>query len=241
MAESDGDSVGTGGPASGAGLVGGILSGVQGLYQPFINYNWASNAGNQAFDLQRWWSVNAPSLAVKGLMKAGLNPILALTKGMGSGGASTPVPYASFDGDSDVIGRAVSSAKGVSSLSSQLSILRDQAEIAGYQKEQERSNVFRSFAETATAEANAKIAEANRDISNATKDAAITSAKAGAVQDVTLSESMINQLTLQRAQLSSAKQLAEFDASPEGQLLLKAQRVISPAAGLVPVVRELRR
>lgn len=218
-----GDGDNTGGPASGAGLIGGLVSGVQGLYQPFINQNWASNAGNQAFDLQRWWAVNAASLAVKGLRKAGLNPILAATRGP-SGVESTPVPYASMDPSGDVVGRAVSSAMALSSAKSNLAILRNQAQISEFQKEQERHGVFTAIAGSHEADARAKMAEANRDIVNATKDASITSAKQGAEQAVTTSDSLRTQLELLRAQQPSARALEEFDASPEGQALIKMKR-----------------
>lgn len=200
--------------AYGAGMAGGLIGG---LYQPFISQHWAANAGNQQFDLDRWWAVNQASLAVKGLRKAGLNPLLAVLRGDVSGGAQTGVPYASFDSDSDIVGRAVSSARAAASVRGQLDILREQVE-------QEKSRTFGVFAETARSEAEAKIAEANRDIANATKDALITSAKQGADQSVTTSDSLRAALEIQRAQLPSAKAQAEFDASPAGQMLIKAKR-----------------
>lgn len=220
-----------GGWAAGAG--GGLIGGLTSFYQPFISQNWASNAGNQAFDLQRWWAVNSPSLAVKGLLKAGLNPVLALSKGMGSGGASTPVPHASFDADGDAIGRGVSSARAAGSLRDQLAILRNESMSSGFRMEQERSNVFRAAAEARGAESQAAIAEANREIVDASKAASITSAQQGALQAETTTQQLRVQLELLRSQQPSADALRAFDASEEGQLLIKMRRGVD----LAPKIR----
>lgn len=222
----------------GAGMAGGLIGG---LYQPFISQHWAANAGNQQFDLDRWWAVNQASLAVKGLRKAGINPLLAVTKGMPSGGGDTGVPYASFDSDGDVIGRGVSSGKAAASVRDQLGILRDQRAILSNDREASHSRVLEQFANTNRAEAEAKISEANRDIVNATKDASISSAKSGAGQQASLDEQLRLDLTLQRAQLNSGKAMADFDASPAGLTLQRLNRASAAAQGVLPVIREIRR
>lgn len=200
--------------ATGGGLIGGLTS----FYQPFISQNWAANASRRDWHRQKWLIVNSPSLQVKGLRKAGLNPILAANSGLG-GGVNNPAggQFASFDADGHAISQGISTALDAMQARENLKILREHAKQEGFRTEQERENVFINQANSAKAAAEAKIAERNRDVLNETKDTEIGMRKADLGK-------LHQELELQRAKLPNAKAQAEFDSSTAGQTLIYLRR-----------------
>lgn len=214
---------------SGAGLIGGLTA----FYQPFISQHWAQSSSSRAYKRAVNMYKHRYQWATEDLKKAGLNPALAYTQGVAGSMAAPVAAHAEYDVDGDAIGRAMSSAESAFGARSRLKMLRDAETIRGNEVEQSRHETFRVMADSHRAESEAKIAEMNRDILEATKESAVTSAKQSADQSVQLTDQMRLNLELQRAQLPSAKAMAEWDASPAGQLLLKAGRITGPASGLV--------
>lgn len=225
---------------TGGGLIGGLTS----FYQPFISQHWAANANREAWHRQLYMAKHGYQFAVKDLMKAGLNPALAYTKGAADTGNVQQQQVPNFDSDGDIVGRAISSGRQGSEYQQRLQLMREELE-------QTRQATKRSHSETETAAANAReadaravIAAADRDIAVQTKDMTVSNAAQGNLQTRGLTQQMMMDLELQRSQLPSAKAMAEFDASPAGQLLLKAGRALGPAssaAGMIPQLRSLRK
>lgn len=207
------------------GTGGGLIGGVTSFYQPFISQNWAANAARKQRHWAEWMAVNQYSLAVRGLRKAGLNPILAATQGPG-GSPGYQARSAEFDADSDAIGRGVTTALSAMTARENLELLRKENELKA--KDVEIRDIDKriravdemianeSFhgvvGDVATKRATAKITENERDISNATKATAIGR--------------QITELELMRAKLPSAKAQAEFDQSEAGQTLNYLRRAV---------------
>lgn len=126
-------SAAAGGQAAGygSGLVGGIIDAFTGPVMSNVNYIRSKRVSNRQMGAARWMAENAPSWAVDGMRKAGINPILAYMKNLPSG----EVP--SMRGDpnsgtdlSSAFSRGVSTAKQMQLLESQVDAARAEADRA---------------------------------------------------------------------------------------------------------------
>lgn len=227
MAESDGGSgAGTGGSGSGGGFDwadaqggAGLIGGLTAFYQPFISQNWASNAGNQAFDLQRWWAVNQASLQVKGLRKAGINPMIAFAKGgPGGGPSSTDVPYGQFDVDSDAIGRAVGSVNAARMAKEQIDLLRKDQLVRDEAVKQSQKLTDTMYYDNLSAMYDSNVKEHGPAIAEQQK-----------LQAQKQTEALGVELEKARSALPAAKAMNNWLATPAGLKVQQAERLLGVA------------
>lgn len=130
------DSAGGGGAGAagyGSGLIGGILDAIIGPVMSNVNYIRGKSPTNRQTGYMQFLAENQPSWAVSGLIKAGINPLLAL--GRGPFGGSMPPQMARAEGGvssnlGSVMSRGVSNVRQMELLNSQADMLRSQAETA---------------------------------------------------------------------------------------------------------------
>lgn len=159
MAESGGflDSLvssdsGGGAAGYGSGLIGGILDAAIGPVMSNVNYIRSKRVSNRQMGAAQWMAENQPSWAMRGLVNAGLNPILAATKGPGS----PEFAPSARGGDPVSGGMSAALERGVGSVKT-LSLLKNQAKILQNQERSTRNEADAS--EFATRKVNAEIGE----------------------------------------------------------------------------------
>lgn len=121
----------SGGSAAGygSGLIGGILDAAIGPVMANVNYIRSKSPTNRQTGYAKFMAENAPSWAMDGMRKAGLNPILAFGRGPVGGGETPGMVNARGEARSDISGalaRGVSSAKQASLMSENLKLIREQ-------------------------------------------------------------------------------------------------------------------
>lgn len=142
----DDASSGTGSSVAGygSGLIGGILDSIIGPVMSNVQFKRAKHVSNRQMRAAQFLAENQPRWAVQGLVNAGLNPILAATKGVAPA-QFAPSPKTSV-AETGSFARAleggVSSARQLSLLGTQKRILdanleqaRNEADASGYLKQ----------------------------------------------------------------------------------------------------------
>lgn len=118
--------------AYGSGLIGGVLDAFIGPVMSNVQFQRSKHVSNRQMRAAQWIAENQPKWAVQGLINAGLNPLLAATKGVAPA-QFAPSPKTSIP-DTGSFARAfeggISSAKTVRLLNANAKILDEQLEKA---------------------------------------------------------------------------------------------------------------
>ena len=119
-----------------------------------LGAHFQAKAANRQFDRQRWWTEFGPELQMKGLKKAGINPIMALSKGGAAGiggapgGAGGYAPFPQVRGP----GMSPTGALAASKLKKEHAVLEQTAATGAAQEQAALAAARKANAEAATVE-----------------------------------------------------------------------------------------
>lgn len=171
---------GGGAAGFGSGLIGGILDAFIGPVMSNVQFQRSKHVSNRQMRAAEFLAENQPSWAVQGLVNAGLNPILAATKGVAPAqfapSAKTSLPdTGSF---SRSLEGGVSSAKTLSLLNGQAKLLEEQ--IGKARNEREASVFLKDRMMGEIGEIASRIRSLEQGIQTSASQANLNEAQAGA-------------------------------------------------------------
>lgn len=223
---------------AGAGsILGPVLTGFQ-------EHGWAQAANQHAMAFARWMDNTKYQRAVRDLKRSGLNPALAYTSGVSTVGSPAMQIGRAREPD---FGAALGAAKQFAVQRENVRILKAEADRAEELAKQSRvdTSVKSLTARDLVVQAQQETKRSLFGIRSEQQRGSALEMEAQeryfrtmlsreernvVEQDVVLRrlniEQLIVELEVMRANAAAAKQQAEFDASPEGQLLYKARRYL---------------
>lgn len=143
------ESGGSGSAGYGSGLIGGILDAAIGPVMANVQFKRSKHVSNRQMKAMQFIAENQPSWAQEGLRRAGLNPILAATRGLAMPASAPKVDAAMAEsgGISDALSRGVSSARQLKVLESQARLLEAQARKSEVEADLTKPKIFAEISE----------------------------------------------------------------------------------------------